>query len=162
MILYGSASVDPCHALDAVSWAKPSWGTARGQLRGEAGCALSYDLAVWQGTAPSSDREGGETHERLYEEYLDSGSRVPAREAIAAFVAALTARWPDTGAGDDSPWAAAPLMRGASGPYIYIALAWASAEAVSAFVAETARDFGLVCFDPQADALRPATREPSP
>jgi hypothetical protein len=115
---------------------------------------MSYDLAVWQGDVPPNDREAARAHERLYEQYLDGDELVPAASSIADFVAALTERWPDRDTGDDTPWASTPLIRGASGPYIYIGLAWSSADVASAFVAETANAHGLICFDPQAGSLR--------
>lgn len=115
---------------------------------------MSFDLAVWQGDVPSSDGEAARTHEGLYEEYLEADELVPPVSSIVEFVAALTDRWADVDTGDDTPWASTPLIRGASGPYIYIGLAWSSADAVAAYVVETAGSLGLNCFDPQAGSLR--------
>lgn len=115
---------------------------------------MSYDLAVWQGSVPSSDREAAEIHSHLYDEYLDGDELVPAADAIREFLAALTGRWPDRGVGDDTPWASTPLSGGASGPYVYITLAWRTADAASAYVAQVANAFGLICFDPQRNTLR--------
>lgn len=117
---------------------------------------MSYDMAVWQGEAPPNDREAAKTHNRLYDEYLDAGESFPVVHAVADFLAALTDRWPDRDTGDDTPWAATPLTKGASGPYVYLSLAWSSADIASAYVAQIANRFGLNCFDPQMKALRPA------
>src|ERR1700754_949852 len=99
---------------------------------------MSYDLAVWQGDVPPSDREAARVHDRLYDEYLDGDELFPAVSAIADFLAVLTERWPERDTGDDTPWASTPLSSGASGPYVYIALAWSSADMASAYVAQVA------------------------
>lgn len=115
---------------------------------------MSYDLAVWQGEAPSDNREAARVHERLYAEYLEADDPVPVVTVMQDFLSALTDRWPDTNTDDNTPWAYTPLIRSASGPYAYIGLSWGAAELASAFIAETASSFGLVCFDPQAGSLR--------
>ncbi|WP_107066126.1 MULTISPECIES: hypothetical protein [unclassified Streptomyces] len=115
---------------------------------------MSYDLAIWQGDNPSSDREAAKEHDRLYEEYLEVDELMPVTDVIADFLEALTERWPDRGVGEETPWAAIPLSEGASGPYVYISLAWGSAEETSAYVAQVASRLGLVCFDPQLRSMR--------
>lgn len=115
---------------------------------------MSYDLAVWDGPRPTSDRAAGEVHEQLYERYLDADEMEPASDIVRRFVGALTSRWPDVDVGDDTPWAGVPLLKGASGPYVYLSISWTAAEEVSAFVASTASEFGMVCFDPQAGIVR--------
>jgi hypothetical protein len=115
---------------------------------------MSYDLAIWQGDVPNDDREAAKVHNRLYDEFLDGDELFPVAGVIDDFLAALTERWPDRGTGDDTPWAATPLSKGASGPYVYIALAWSSADTVSAHVVQIANGFGLNCFDPQMKVLR--------
>ncbi|MGW0512409.1 hypothetical protein ACWC4C_43985 [Streptomyces olivaceoviridis] len=115
---------------------------------------MSYDLAVWQGDRPSSDREAVKEHKRLYEEYLEVDELSPVTDVIADFLEALTERWPDRGVGEETPWAAIPLSEGASGPYVYISLAWGSADEASAYVAQVASHLGLVCFDPQMRSMR--------
>ncbi|MDI1454400.1 hypothetical protein NHG22_11365 [Streptomyces sp. ATE26] len=115
---------------------------------------MSYDLAVWQGDVPSNDREAARVHNHLYDQYLDGDELFPVVSVVADFLAALTERWPDRDIGDDTPWAATPLSKGASGPYVYIALAWGTADMASAYVAQVANRFGLNCFDPQMKMLR--------
>ncbi|MEH0548216.1 hypothetical protein QA802_35695 [Streptomyces sp. B21-105] len=115
---------------------------------------MSYDLAVWQGDVPASNREAAKVHDRLYDEYLEGDDLVPSVSAIAEFLGALTERWPDNDAGDDTPWASVPLSGSASGPYVYIGLAWRTADMASAHVAQVANRFGLICFDPQMRTLR--------
>ena len=115
---------------------------------------MSYDLAVWLGEEPATDREAEKEHNRLYDEYLEGEELTPPVMEISKFLAALTDRWPDRHTDDDSPWASTPLAASASGPYVYLALAWSSAERVSAYVAEVAHRFGLNCFDPQSRSLR--------
>jgi hypothetical protein len=115
---------------------------------------MSYDLAIWQGDVPSSSREAAKVHARLRDEYLEGEGLVPPVSAITDFLSALTERWPDRDTGDDTPWASTPLSEGASGPYVYIGLAWSTAEMTSAHVAQVANRFGLICFDPQMRTLR--------
>ncbi|GAA4632442.1 hypothetical protein GCM10023196_065910 [Actinoallomurus vinaceus] len=115
---------------------------------------MSYDVAVWEGPRPSDDREAAEVHERLYADYLDADEIEPVLDVVRRFVEVLTRQWPDTNTGDDTPWAGVPLLKGASGPYVYLSISWSAAEEVSAFVADVADQFGLVCFDPQAGMLR--------
>lgn len=115
---------------------------------------MSYGLAVWQGDIPSSDREAARVHNRLYDEYLDGDGLFPVLGVIADFLATLSDRWPDKDSEEDTPWAATPLSKGASGPYVYLALAWNSADEASSFVVQVANRFGLNCFDPQAKVLR--------
>lgn len=103
---------------------------------------MSYDLAIWQGDMLSNDREAARVHNRLYDEYLDGDELFPVGSVIADFLASLTERWPDRDTGDDTPWAATPLSRGASGPYVYIALAWSSADSTSAYVEQVANRLG--------------------
>ncbi|MBK3626336.1 hypothetical protein JHN59_16080 [Streptomyces sp. MBT49] len=115
---------------------------------------MSYDMAIWQGDVPASGREAAKMHDRLYEEYLDGEELAPPVSVITDFLSVLTERWPDRNVGEDTPWASIPLSAGASGPYVYIALAWSTAEMASAHVAQVANQFGLVCFDPQMRTLR--------
>ncbi|MEH0579115.1 MULTISPECIES: hypothetical protein [Streptomyces] len=115
---------------------------------------MSYDLAIWQGDLPASSREAAKIHSRLYDEYLENEELASPVSAITDFLSALTERWPDRNAGDETPWASTPLSAGASGPYVYITLAWSTAEMASAHVAQVANRFGLVCFDPQMRTLR--------
>ncbi|NEA59599.1 hypothetical protein G3I60_36940 [Streptomyces sp. SID13666] len=115
---------------------------------------MSYDLAVWQGDVPSNAREAARAHDLLFDRYLEGDELLPVTTAVAEFLAVLTDRWPDRDTGDDTPWASTPLSEGASGPYVYLTLAWSSAEVVSAYVANVAKNLGLNCFDPQMRALR--------
>lgn len=54
---------------------------------------------------------------------------------------------------DTSAWADGPLTGNVMGPFFYFALTYSGAEEALAFVAETARTHGLVCFDPQRPGL---------
>jgi hypothetical protein len=116
---------------------------------------MSYDLAVWEGDQPANDREAAAIHETLYDRYVDAEERTSVTPGITRFVETLVRRWPDSGEhlDDDSPWSAAPLIREASGPYIYFTMSYSRVEA-SAHAAQVAREQGLICFDPQQNALR--------
>lgn len=76
---------------------------------------------------------------------------------IRAYVEALLARWPDISedSGEDSPWADAPLIENAFGDAIYFGMGWSRADEASDFVALTALEHGLVCYDPQSETLLP-------
>jgi hypothetical protein len=51
------------------------------------------------------------------------------------------------------PWADGSLTGDVMGPFFYFSLRWSKAEEVLPFIAETARNHGLVCFDPQRAEL---------
>ena len=117
---------------------------------------MSYDLAVWEGARPSSDEEAMTVFLALMDQ-LEDAEPQPPTAGIQAYVQALLARWPDitTDAGENSPWADGPLIGNASGASIYFSMVWSAADEASAFAAQLAARQGLVCFDPQLDALRP-------
>ncbi|WP_196810854.1 hypothetical protein [Arthrobacter sp. 35W] len=117
---------------------------------------MSYDLAVWEGKVPSTDDELAEAFERNMV-FLDCEPAPEPTPRIRAYVDALLARWPDLSfdGENDSPWSDWPLIGNAAGPVIYFGMVYDRAEEVSAFAAQLAKDLGLVCLDPQLEALRP-------
>lgn len=117
---------------------------------------MSFDLAVWEGPRPATDEEAAEVHERLMEQ-LESDESQPPTPAIASYVAALTARWPDLDApgGEDSPWSVGPLISDASGGVITFGCVWSRADEVAEVASRIAAEHGLVCFDPQSEQLLP-------
>lgn len=118
---------------------------------------MSYDLAVWVGLRPQSDAEASAVYERLMDR-MDAGEpdAEPSPE-IRAYVAALLERWPDIteDEGEDSPWADGPLIGNAFEEAIYFSMVWSRAEEASDFASRLAAEHGLVCYDPQAESLRP-------
>ena len=82
---------------------------------------------------------------------------------ISGYVDALLKVYPDLtpGAGDEdpSPWSTAPLIREATGSFIYFPMVYSRCQEVSAAAAHIARAHGLVCFDPQLGRLRPTAEE---
>jgi hypothetical protein len=55
---------------------------------------------------------------------------------------------------DDSPWADAPLIREASGSFMYFAMSWSRGpDEAAPFAAAAATQLGLVCFNPQTGRL---------
>ena len=118
---------------------------------------MTYDLAVWEGERPADDAAAGELFSSLYEQYIDTDVDFPATASIAKYVALLLERWPDLTEDEDdiSPWSTGPLIGEATGPLIYFPMRWSMAEEASAYAAEIAASLGLVCFDPQAQQLRP-------
>ena len=87
----------------------------------------------------------------------------PARPAakLRAYVEALLTRWPDIEVvgdelvNEDSPWSVSPLMGDAIGWFVYFPMQWSRAREASAFAAEVAQQYGLICYDPQTESLRP-------
>jgi hypothetical protein len=118
---------------------------------------VSYDLAVWEGDQPADDVSAGEEYIHLYDRYIQSREVRPATPRIAAYVRALLHRYPDvdSDAGEDSPWADAPLIADASGPFLYFPMVYSQCEEVSAWASQLAAEHGLVCYDPQFGQLRP-------
>jgi hypothetical protein len=115
---------------------------------------MSYDLAVWEGARPTGDVEAGAAFEELHDRFIAGETTTPT-PAIAAYVEALLARWPDIteDAGEDSPWSDGPLIGNASGSLCYFGMVYGMAEEGLEFAARVAAEQGLVCFDPQAEAI---------
>ncbi|MER6687257.1 hypothetical protein [Streptomyces olivaceoviridis] len=115
---------------------------------------MSYDLAVWDGDRPLDDGQAGSTYDEFFERYLESDDVVvPPVPRIVAYVEALVARYPD--AEGSGVWASPPVIEEASGPMVYLLMSYGRAEEVSEYASALAREHGLVCFDPQAERLRP-------
>ncbi len=113
---------------------------------------VSYDLAVWDGEHPLDDDAAGSAFDELYERYLESEDvAVPPSPRIDAYVNALIERYPEDGR--DSPWASPPVIDEASGPIVYLLMSYGRAEEVSEYAAALAREYGLICFDPQGERL---------
>lgn len=116
---------------------------------------MSYDLAVWEGPAPTNDAEALEVCGELMDR-MQQGTSEPPTERIREYVAALLARWPDITEddGEDSPWTDGPLINNAFGSAIYFSMVWSQAAEASAYAATLAAQHGLVCFDPQFESVR--------
>jgi hypothetical protein len=115
---------------------------------------VSYDFAVWEGESPKDAGEAGQVFAKLCDEYVEKGASPPTPNA--AFVQSLLAEHPDldeVGDDEESPWAVGHLIGEASGPLVYFAVVYSRAEEMQRFVAASARQQGLVCFDPQIEEL---------
>ncbi|MEU5530685.1 hypothetical protein ABZ744_27505 [Micromonospora chersina] len=122
---------------------------------------MSYDLAVWEGDRPADNAAALATFKALYERYSGRG-QIPPTPRIRAYVGVLLERWINLTEDDDderSPWSTGPLIKEASGPFIYFPMVYSRCEEVSAGAARIAAEHGLVCFDPQLGLLRPAPEE---
>jgi len=119
---------------------------------------MSYDLAVWEGPRPESDAVAAVEFARRVSEMdrlYDAGQPMTEPSAaIREFVATVEGRYPDDE--DDpggSPWAVFPLIGNAVGDGIFIPMTYPGARSARDVVAEIATSQGLVCFDPQEEAL---------
>jgi hypothetical protein len=116
---------------------------------------MSYDLAVWADASPFSGLRDDDAY-ALLSEHLENDDALaqPATDAIVAFVESLLAKWPALGEpGDErSPWAMGPEIGDAFGSCIYITMTYGGAEEAVPVIAATAREHGLICYDPQFES----------
>ncbi|CUU59046.1 hypothetical protein Ga0074812_12471 [Parafrankia irregularis] len=108
---------------------------------------MSFDLVIWEGERPADDLAAGVAYNELFQRYDEQNPHTPATDRIAAYCEALTSRWPDA---YTAPWSITPMP---SGPFLYLCVVWSMADEVSVIAAELAASMGLVCYDPQSDAL---------
>ena len=113
---------------------------------------MSYDLPVWEGEVPQNNEAALAQFVELMDDMESSEPSGPSSR-IRAFVEALLAKWPDIDDAEDSPLHTCPLMDEASGSLVYFPMGYGRAGEVSTVAATLARDMGLVCFDPQIEAL---------
>ncbi len=111
---------------------------------------MSYDLAVWRGPQPASDEAAQSEYERLLEQSEDDEAAPPAAQ-IEAFVADLLDRSPD----GPGPWATSSLLDDAAGDLLLVTMTTDGAATAVPLCTRTARDHGLVCFDPQVGRVLP-------
>lgn len=123
------------------------------------GFAYVYDLAVWVGPRPHPEAADAEFERRMdaMEAHLDEETAPQAAAELVAFVEAATARFPESGPSSsaESPWASKPLIGDIVGDLIYFPLTFSGAEYARDGLAELADSLGLVCYDPQVEALLP-------
>ena len=115
---------------------------------------MSYDLAVWEGIRAETDDEGSGDYEYMMTTFHEADDPPLPTPAIRNFVESLLQRWPESG-DRDCPWSDMPVIEQATGPLIYLTIRNKRSSEVSSWAAGLAREQGLVCFDPQWEALRP-------
>lgn len=119
--------------------------------------AVSYDLAVWTGPKPATDADALREYVRRTDdlEELDDDELAPAVPEIEAFLTETLDRYPPLDDEDDEscPWATGPEPGDVNGDFALITMTYPGARAALDGVVEIAHRHGLVCFDPQADAL---------
>jgi hypothetical protein len=75
----------------------------------------------------------------------------PPSAKMLAFVARLTATYPDLTTTDDTPWATGPLTGEISGRFIHFPISWSwYKSSLIAFIVNTGQSVGLHCYDPQS------------
>lgn len=113
---------------------------------------MSYDLAFWEGPAPRSHAEAEAVFDQLADEFDERGTETAGpTPALEQLLENLTRRWPD--GVEDTPWADPPSEESASGPFLYLTLELDVSETDIDYMAATAKELGLVCFDPQRGML---------
>jgi hypothetical protein len=126
---------------------------------------VSFDVAVWEGGPPASDAEAVRTFDGLYARYVEGGRTAP-RTRIRSYAEALLRRYPDLAdeTEDMTPWASAPLLYEASGPFMYFGMSARHPLAHEAweYAVALAKARKLVLFDPQTGTLVTAPRRRPP
>lgn len=130
---------------------------------------MSFDLTGWEGERPESDEialtvflslidtwQSDDSLEVLEANMRGEKTTHDPTSTIERHVAALLDRWPvvSTDEGADSPWSDGPLIINATGPFFYFGMTRSRAEEASDLASRVASEHGLVCLDPQAEALR--------
>lgn len=119
---------------------------------------MSYDLAVWHGPRPADDEAAADEYERRAG-FLDEDDTEPspASPSMRAFLDDVLRRFPpltvDADDDGDSPWATGPEPGDVDGDFAYLTMTFPGASAHLDEVVAIARRHGLVCFDPQTEAL---------
>lgn len=112
---------------------------------------------VWDGERPEPDAAGDRYTELMeaYEEQLDDDALQGPTPALDKFLTAVVQRLPDDPeiAPSHSPWAFTPVRDEAQGPIVILHVRWDQVDKVLEVVPPLAHKHGLVCYDPQEDAL---------
>lgn len=119
---------------------------------------MSANLYAWEPSLQFDPKT--ENFVDWLDRFSDLETRVAPTKTIQAFVKALLERYHDLtnkNDGIDSVWAFGPLMSGASGSFIDVAIVWNRYEEVRLFFIQTANDMGLNVYDPQNNCLFPIT-----
>jgi hypothetical protein len=109
---------------------------------------MSYDLAVWHASRPITTQEAGDIFRRLGEEEL---SAVGPHPGVNAFLAALTAQYPQIDDWDDNdidncPWSVAFDQ---SDRYVVMCISFSRVAEMMPLIEGLAAKHDLVCFNPQ-------------
>jgi len=124
---------------------------------------MSYDLCIWHGTRAVSAKEADEIFGALCEaRALPPTAGVTDSPAVGAFLAALSAQYPDLDtlpeeAAADSPWSFGFVH---SGRHVELYISFSAPDEVMQTVLTLAAEHGLVVYDPQGPSvyLPPALR----
>jgi hypothetical protein len=114
---------------------------------------MSFDLAVWFESEPTTDQRAAERYQTLCD--LDADDAAPTHPLVAAFYRDLTELFPALNATDDveaaerSPWTAGLSTTPTS---VIMTITWSRAAETAKIVRELADRHGLVCHDPQSGA----------
>ena len=101
---------------------------------------MSADIYCWEPSL-KLDLADFESVDRL--DALYNSAEAPSA-ILVAFIAALLEKHPDS---DDSPWSVGPPGGQIHGRFVNVEVSWSQYDEVGPFVVETAKRFGLCCFD---------------
>ncbi|MFF9194912.1 hypothetical protein ACF09L_06880 [Streptomyces sp. NPDC014779] len=112
---------------------------------------MSFDLAFWHSAIPVDNVSALGTYRAILDE---SPGAVESHVAVGAFLADLVSVFPDLTEEnmDASPWMS-PLY--CSEAFVVASVSWSRQHVMTRALAALARKHGLVCFDPQAEAVIP-------
>lgn len=117
---------------------------------------MSFDLAVWVGSAPTSDAAATEEFIRR-RQVIGQRPKAPPAPQIRNLVEDLLARFPDLDdddAAETSPWSTSPLIDEAIGDFIYFPMTFSGTRDHGDAVIEIiASHRELICFDPQSNSI---------
>jgi hypothetical protein len=112
---------------------------------------VSFDLAFWYSEGPVDGSSALETYRAILKE---EPSATNPSVAVSEFLADLVKVFPDLTEenADSSPWMS-PLYF--SDAFVVASISWSRQQVMATALAALARKHGLVCYDPQAEAVIP-------
>jgi len=115
---------------------------------------MSFDLGILSGATGLDPDQAGEAYERLCKG-AEWSSVLAADDRVAAFITALSARWPDLDGLGESEVDASPWSGGfdTSPAHVLLTMRFSAPDAVVDFCVATALKLGLNVFDPQDGTL---------
>jgi hypothetical protein len=124
----------------------------RGWLSTYEGQEMSFDLGVWREDGPVTAESAGDKYEQFAEQEPPDGEPDP---QVAAFYQEITGRFPELHDLADEDVDSSPWMDDLdlSPDGLFMRIAFSRTEEMAPYVIELAAKHGLVCYDPQEEAV---------